>query len=92
MSWRAYNDWIAEARDLFGLDYDEARNLYSEVREAEGRPLEYEDLYETAPEYLVEIEPEEDLEYDFEFDWDDEWLEEGEEIELSLEIAYEEGE
>lgn len=89
-----YSEFIGRAGDVFGLNREEAGEVYADMRDALGFSLTADDLYEyadmasdLAAEY---IEPDEELEYDSEYDWDDEWLDAGEELEISVDLSYEE--
>lgn len=82
MAWRDYNEFLATAREAYDISYEDAQQLYREMRfELEGRPTT-EDLYAEAEliaeivedDYGPEEEPEEeerewfdDLEY---VEWD----------------------
>lgn len=61
MSWSTYNEVIAEAREVFGLDLDEARDWYRGMREDFERPVTVEDIEaypETALGFAEEYFPE----------------------------------
>jgi len=87
MSWQAYNDFIALARDVYDLDLQDARHMYSYMRDDLDRVPEVEDLFtEEAGLFMEDEEPEEDYEL---FGPDDEWVEAGEEVEVTADLAYE---
>lgn len=61
MSWRDYNEVIAEAREVFGLDLSEAREWYRDMRDDFERPINIDDVYdypETALSFAEEYFPE----------------------------------
>lgn len=126
MSWRDYNEVIAEAREVFGLDLGEARDWYREMREEFERPVTVTDMYnypetslevaeqyfpETlAPDWVIEegftdeweeyVEqygeepPPEYFSYDLEEVWeygDDDWIDPEDEVEVTIDLEYEEG-
>ena len=118
MAWSIsdYNEFLDEARDLFGLEYDEAQELYRDMSDHfDSESLTRDDLRDyadVASDIIVieEYEPVEEGEYEHyepgdvveeeeweweydldEFDPDDFWIDEGEEIEVTAEVAYEEG-
>lgn len=88
MAWNIgdYSEFVAEARDLFGIDRDEANDLYYGLREHLGPGVTADDLREYADVALDIIEPlleEEEEEPGFpggDYDEDawDVWVEEGE--------------
>lgn len=125
MSWRDYNNVIAEARDVFGLDLAEAREWYREMRDELEHPVTLDDVYShpdlalwaaeeyfptypTAPDWAIDAgvadEYEEyvegygdepppeyfDYELDDSFEGDD-WVDPDEEIEITMELKYQEG-
>jgi hypothetical protein len=106
MAWSIgeYNDFLEVVRDAFGVDRDEAADLYRDMRDVlDIGPLTVADLEEYADVASDLIAPDEGelieeldffpdvppLEWDYEFDWQDEWLDEGEEIEITADVHYE---
>lgn len=59
MAWSiaGYNEFLADAREVFGLDYDEARYLYREMRDALESGLDADDLRDYADLAADIIEP-----------------------------------
>jgi len=53
MAWSDYNEFIGAARGLYGLDLDEARQLYRDLKEVVGVPPDVEALLEL-PELVEE--------------------------------------
>lgn len=82
MAWSIadYNEFLADAREVFGLDYDEARYLYSEMRDALDHAVDADDLRDYADLAADIIEPFiEEAEYPEGVDEDayDYWVKEG---------------
>lgn len=89
MSWAAYNDFLALARDAYGVDQGEAQALYRDLRNDLGRALRLDDIFTPEAGLFVEDVGEEN-EYGYELVGpDDEWIEAGEEVEVTADLAYE---
>lgn len=86
MAWSIgdYSEFVAEARDLFGIDRDDARYLYHEMRQTldfsltAGDLRDYADLASDIIEPLLEEEEPEFPGGDYDEDAWDVWVEEGE--------------
>ena len=105
MAWSMHDYWgfVNELRDE-GVDLADAREAYRDVRDELERSLTADDAaHDVVNDVLEDLgyeieedvgeEPEDDYGYELDpADPDDEWLDYGEEVEVTGELAYEEGE
>lgn len=99
-----YWEFIAEARTLYGFDLSEAREFWRDVRDELGhggldaRDAASDAALDVLDRYLEDEGDEDgpdfyppDERYELEMGEDDVWLDANEELEISVELIYQEG-